>query len=76
LFDFGQRQLSKREAVTELMRISGCGQTKAYDALRLDGDFASMLRWDKEKKELKIVAAIQDQRRKQMKMKYDAPLEG
>ncbi len=75
LFDFGGRQLPKREAVTELMRIAGCGQTKAYDALKLEGDFAKHLRWDKKKKELKFVDESRSEREKQGQMRLDTPNE-
>ena len=57
LFDYGARKLERREAVGELRRISGCGQTKAYDALKIDGEFAAMLRWYKDERKLGIVTA-------------------
>ena len=48
LFDYGSRMLSRKEAVDELMRISGCGQNLAYESLRGEGPYARLLRYQKE----------------------------
>ena len=44
LFDEGRRTLSKKDAVPELMQLSGCGHSACYEALSSAGKFRHHLR--------------------------------